>query len=158
MIARIIAWCAARPAPVILLSVTIAAIAAFAGRRAPLDAIPDVSDVQVVVTAAWEGKSPDVIEDQITYPISTALIAAPGVRVVRGQSLFGLSFVTVIFDDGTDPSWARGRVLESLTSSRLKLPSDVKPALGPDASGVGWVFQYALVDETSTMNLAELRS
>src|SRR5213592_829732 len=122
----------------------------------PLDAIPDLSDVQVIVYTDWEGRSPDLVEDQITYPISTVFIAAPKVKFVRGESMFGKSFVYVIFEDGTDIYWARSRVLEYLNSGTLKLPADVKPALGPDATGVGWVFQYVVVGANRT--LAELRS
>ena len=124
----------------------------------PLDAIPDLSDVQVIVYTDWEGRSPDLIEDQITYPISTRFIAAPKVKFVRGESMFGKSFVYVIFEDGTDIYWARSRVIEYLNSVRGSLPEGVNPVIGPDATGVGWVFEYALVDETGKHNLAELRS
>ena len=127
-------------------------------RQTPLDAIPDLSDVQVIVYTDWEGRSPDLIEDQITYPISTKFIAAPKVKFVRGESMFGKSFVYVIFQDGTDIYWARSRVIEYLTSVRGSLPEGVNPVIGPDATGVGWVFEYALVDETGKHNLAELRS
>ncbi|HED40832.1 MAG TPA: efflux RND transporter permease subunit [Chromatiales bacterium] len=124
----------------------------------PLDAIPDLSDVQVIIYTEWPGRSPDLVEDQITYPLSTTLLAAPKVQSVRGQSYMGLSFVYVIFDEGTDIYWARSRVLEYLNSAQGKLPDDVQPTLGPDATGVGWVFQYALVDKPGNHNLAELRS
>ena len=127
-------------------------------RGAPLDAIPDLSDVQVIVLTEWQGQSPDLVEDQITYPISASLLAAPDVRFVRGQSFFGLSFVYVIFEDGTDIYWARSRVLEYLNEVQGSLPRGVTPTLGPDATGVGWVFQYALVDRTGRHDLAELRS
>ena len=127
-------------------------------RQTPLDAIPDLSDVQVIVYTDWEGRSPDLIEDQITYPISTKFIAAPKVKFVRGESMFGKSFVYVIFEDGTDIYWARSRVIEYLNSVRSSLPEGVNPVIGPDATGVGWVFEYALVDETGKHNLAELRS
>jgi copper/silver efflux system protein len=126
--------------------------------RTPLDAIPDLSDVQVIVYTDWEGRSPDLIEDQITYPISTKFIAAPKVKFVRGESMFGKSFVYVIFEDGTDIYWARSRVIEYLNSVRGTLPEGVNPVIGPDATGVGWVYEYALVDETGKHNLAELRS
>ncbi len=106
------------------------------------------SDVQVIVFTEWMGQSPDLVEDQITYPITAALIAAPKVQAVRGQSMFGMSFVNVIFEDGTDIYWARSRVLEYMSSVRAKLPGNVNPTLGPDATGVGWVFEYALVDKT----------
>ncbi|HEY5753222.1 MAG TPA: CusA/CzcA family heavy metal efflux RND transporter [Chthoniobacterales bacterium] len=127
-------------------------------RQTPLDAIPDLSDVQVIVYTEWEGRSPDLVEDQITYPISTRFIAAPKVKFVRGESMFGKSFVYVIFEDGTDIYWARSRVIEYLSSVRGSLPEGVNPVIGPDATGVGWVFEYALVDDTGKHNLAELRS
>src|SRR6266545_1109955 len=126
--------------------------------RTPLDAIPDLSDVQVIVYTDWEGRSPDLVEDQITYPISTVFIAAPKVRFVRGESMFGKSFIYVIFQDGTDIYWARSRVTEYLSTVRGMLPEGVNPVIGPDATGVGWVYEYALVDKTGKHNLAELRS
>jgi Cu(I)/Ag(I) efflux system membrane protein CusA/SilA len=124
----------------------------------PLDAIPDLSDVQVIIFTEWMGRSPDIMEDQITYPIITKLVAAPKVRAVRGISMFGMSFIYVIFQDGTDIYWARSRVLEYLNSVSGKLPPNVRPVIGPDATGVGWVFEYALVDESGQHTLAELRS
>src|SRR5881398_4090023 len=127
-------------------------------KRAPLYAIPDLSDVQVIVYTEWEGRSPDLMEDQVTYPISTAFIAAPKVKFVRGESMFGKSFVYVIFQDGTDIYWARSRVLEYLSAARGSLPEGVNPVIGPDATGVGWVYEYALVDDTGKHDLAELRS
>ena len=127
-------------------------------KRAPLDAIPDLSDVQVTVYTEWEGRSPDLMEDQVTYPISTAFIAAPKVRFVRGESMFGKSFVYVIFQDGTDIYWARSRVIEYLNSIRGSLPEGVNPIIGPDATGVGWVYEYALVDDSGKLDLAQLRS
>jgi len=127
-------------------------------KRAPLDAIPDLSDVQVTVYTEWEGRSPDLVEDQVTYPISTAFIAAPKVRFVRGESMFGKSFVYVIFQDGTDIYWARSRIIEYLNSIRGSLPEGVNPIIGPDATGVGWVYEYALVDDSSKLDLAQLRS
>src|ERR1700731_2418434 len=124
----------------------------------PLDAIPDESDVQVIVYTEWEGRSPDLVEDQITYRISTKFIAAPNVKFVRAESMFGKSFVYVIFQDGTDIYWARSRVMEYLNSVRDSLPEGVNPVIGPDATGVGWVYEYALVDDTGKHDLAELRS
>jgi Cu(I)/Ag(I) efflux system membrane protein CusA/SilA len=145
-----------------LLTLMLVIAAAFWGYRslstAPLDAIPDLSDVQVIVFTNWPGRSPDLVEDQITYPLTTTLLAAPEVRFVRGQSFMGLSFVYVIFEDGTDMYWARSRVLEYLNSAVPKLPDDVRPTLGPDATGVGWVYQYALVDKSGKQSLADLRS
>src|SRR5881296_2279436 len=126
--------------------------------RTPLDAIPDISDVQVIVYTQWEGRSPDLVEDQITYPISSVFIAAPKVKFVRGESMFGKSFIYVIFEDGTDIYWARSRVIEYLNSVRGSLPEGVNPTIGPDATGVGWVYEYALVDDTGKHDLAELRS
>jgi Cu(I)/Ag(I) efflux system membrane protein CusA/SilA len=126
--------------------------------QTPLDAIPDLSDVQVIVSADWEGRSPDLVEDQITYPISTRFIAAPRVKFVRGESMFGKSFVYVIFEDGTDIYWARARVIEYLNAIREMLPEGVNPVIGPDATGVGWVYEYALVDRSGKHSLAELRS
>jgi copper/silver efflux system protein len=126
--------------------------------KTPLDAIPDLSDVQVIITTDWEGRSPDLVEDQITYPISTRFIAAPKVKFVRGESMFGKSFVYVIFEDGTDIYWARSRVIEYLSAVRGMLPEGVNPVIGPDATGVGWVFEYALVDESGKNSLADLRT
>jgi Cu(I)/Ag(I) efflux system membrane protein CusA/SilA len=146
----------------VFLILILAAFAVAAGiwalARTPLDAIPDLSDVQVIVYTDWDGRSPDLVEDQITYPISTKFIAAPKVKFVRGESMFGKSFVYVIFEDGTDIYWARSRVIEYLNSVRGSLPDGVNPVIGPDATGVGWVFEYALVDKTGKHNLAELRS
>ena len=127
-------------------------------RKAPLDAIPDLSDAQVIIFTEWMGRSPDLVEDQVTYPISSSLVAAPGVKYVRGQSMFGMSFVYVIFDDGTDIYWARSRVLEYLNQAQARLPKGVTPTLGPDATGVGWVFEYALVDRSGKHDAQQLRS
>ncbi len=127
-------------------------------RQTPLDAIPDLSDVQVIVRTTFPGQSPRVVEDQVTYPIATTLLAVPGARTVRGFSMFGDSFVYVIFQDGTDLYWARSRVLEYLNQAASRLPAGVEPRLGPDATGVGWVFSYALVDRTGRHDLAQLRS
>src|ERR687884_538396 len=124
----------------------------------PLDAIPDLSDVQVIVYTEWEGRSPDLVEDQVTYPISTLFIAAPKVKFVRGESMFGKSFVYVIFEDGTDIYWARSRVIEYLSAVRGQLPEGVNPQIGPDATAVGWVVQYAVVDRTGKHSLDQLRS
>jgi Cu(I)/Ag(I) efflux system membrane protein CusA/SilA len=158
VVARVIAACAHRPFLTILVVAAFAAWGWVSLERAPLDAIPDLSDVQVIVFTEWMGQSPDLVEDQITYPISAALIAAPKVHAVRGQSMFGMSFVNVVFEDGTDIYWARSRVLEYMSSVRAKLPAGVNPTLGPDATGVGWVFEYALVDETGKHDLQQLRT
>ncbi len=157
-IARVIASSAERPFITILFVLAMGVWGVYSLRNAPLDAIPDLSDTQVIIFTEWPGRSPDLVEDQITYPISTFLLAAPQVRFVRGQSFFGLSFVSVIFEDGTDMYWARSRVLEYLNSALSDLPDGVRPTLGPDATGVGWVFQYALVDRSGQHDLQELRS
>ncbi len=124
----------------------------------PLDAIPDLSDVQVIVYTQYPGQAPQVVEDQVTYPLTTAMLAVPGAKVVRGYSFFGVSFVYIIFEDGTDLYWARSRVLEYLNYVSGRLPSGVNPSLGPDATGVGWVFEYALIDKSGKYDLAQLRS
>jgi Cu(I)/Ag(I) efflux system membrane protein CusA/SilA len=158
MIERLIDWSARNKFFVFLLSALAIALGIFGIYQTPLDAIPDLSDVQVIVYTDWEGRSPDLMEDQVTYPISSLFIAAPKVKFVRGESMFGKSFVYVIFEDGTDIYWARSRVLEYLNSIRGSLPEGVNPVLGPDATGVGWVFEYALVDDSGKHDLAELRS
>ena len=157
-LAGLIAWCARNWLLTVLLVVVASAWGWRSLTAAPLDAIPDLSDVQVIVFTDWPGRSPDLVEDQITYPLSTTLLAAPGVKFVRGQSFLGLSFVYAIFDDGTDIYWARSRVLEYLNSAAGDLPEGVSPQLGPDATGVGWVYQYALVDRSGNNSLADLRS
>jgi len=158
VVGHVISGCARNPLITILVIAGLAAWGYVSLRRAPLDAIPDLSDVQVIVFTEWMGQSPDQIEDQVTYPISSALVSTPGVKSVRGQSMFGMSFVYVIFDDGTDIYWARSRVLEYLNQARAQLPTGVEPRLGPDATGVGWVFEYALVDRTGAHDLQQLRS
>ncbi len=158
LVGRVIAGCARNPFLTILLSAALGVWGFLSLRQAPLDAIPDLSDTQVIVFTEWEGRSPDLVEDQITYPISSSLVAAPGVQSVRGQSMFGMSFIYVIFEDGTDIYWARSRVLEYLSGATARLPAGVTPMLGPDASGVGWVFQYALVDDGGRLDLQQLRS
>ena len=157
-IGRLIALCARNPVLTIVTAVALAFWGYYSLRNIPLDAIPDLSDTQVIILTEWDGRSPDLVEDQVTYPISTTLLAAPQVKFVRGQSFMGLSFVYVIFEDGTDIYWARSRVLEYLNSAQGKLPDGVRPTLGPDATGVGWVFQYALVDKTGKNDLSDLRS
>ena len=157
-IAYIIAYCARHA----VLTVIIILLFALWGYRSlmqtPLDAIPDLSDVQVIIYSEWAGRSPDLVEDQITYPLTRKLLAAPNVKFVRGQSFMGLSFVYVIFKDDTDIYWARSRVMEYLNTAAADLPEGVRPTLGPDATGVGWVFEYALVDKSGQHNLADLRS
>src|SRR5438874_4727104 len=158
VIERVIAASARNKFLVLIFTFFAIAAGIYGLRNTPLDAIPDLSDVQVIVYTVWEGRSPDLIEDQITYPISTVFIAAPKVKFVRGESMFGKSFIYVIFQDGTDIYWARSRVIEYLNSVRGSLPEGVNPVIGPDATGVGWVYEYALVDDTGKHNLAELRS
>src|SRR6266478_6275716 len=158
MIERLIDWSARNKFFVFLLSALAIALGIFGIYRTPLDAIPDLSDVQVIVYTDWEGRSPDLMEDQVTYPVSSLFIAAPKVKFVRGESMFGKSFVYVIFEDGTDIYWARSRVIEYLNSVRGSLPEDVTPVIGPDATGVGWVYEYALVDDSGKHDLAQLRS
>jgi Cu(I)/Ag(I) efflux system membrane protein CusA/SilA len=158
VIERLIAWCARNRA----LTVTVVLVAAVFGfralRNAPLDAIPDLSDTQVIVSTEWMGRSPDIIEDQVTYPIVTALRGVPGVQYVRGLSMIGDSFVYIVFKDGVDLYWARSRVLEYLSAIQGRLPEGVTPKLGPDATSVGWVFEYALVDTTGQNDLSQIRS
>ncbi len=158
MIARVIDFSARNRFFIFLLVSALTGWGIWAIRNTPLDAIPDLSDTQVIIFTEWEGRSPDLIEDQITYPITSTLLAAPKVKVVRGFSFFGTSFIYAIFDEGTDIYWARSRVLEYLQAVKNKLPAGVNPVLGPDATSVGWGFSYALVDETGGHNLAELRS
>ncbi|MBI3870455.1 MAG: CusA/CzcA family heavy metal efflux RND transporter [Verrucomicrobia bacterium] len=158
LLERIIDASSRNPFLVFILVIFGVAGGVWALNKTPLDAIPDLSDVQVIVYTDWEGRSPDLVEDQITYPISTRFIAAPKVKFVRGESMFGKSFIYVIFEDGTDIYWARSRVIEYLSAVRGMLPEGVNPQIGPDATGVGWVFEYALVDKTGKNNLAELRS
>ena len=127
-------------------------------RHIPLDALPDISDVEVIIHTPWAGQPPSLIEDQVTYPLVTAMLGAPKVKAVRGYSDFGYSYVYIVFEEGTDIYWARSRTLEYLSGVLPRLPQGVRTELGPDATGVGWVFQYALVDTTGRSNLAELRS
>lgn len=156
MIARLIAWSARNLVLVFVGTAFAVAAGVYAVRTLPLDAIPDLSDVQVIVYTEYPGQAPQVIEDQVTYPLTTSMLTVPKARVVRGFSFFGVSFVYVIFEDGTDPYWARSRVLEYLNTAARRLPAGVAPTLGPDATGVGWVYQYAVM--AKEMTLAELRS
>jgi Cu(I)/Ag(I) efflux system membrane protein CusA/SilA len=158
MIARLIEGSARNPILVILLVLLLGAWGLWAGFQVPLDAVPDLSDVQVTIYTEWQGRSPTLIEDQVTYPIVTSLLAGPKVKRVRGVSEYGVSYVYVIFEDRTDLYWARSRVLEYMQKLTGKLPAGATPTLGPDATGVGWVYQYALVDESGAHDLAQLRS
>src|SRR5438128_2443823 len=158
VISRIIEWCAHNRFLVFtgVLLLTVAGI--WSIRHIPLDALPDISDVQVIIHTNWEGEPPNIIEDQVTYPIVTALLAAPRVKAVRAQTMFNDSYVFVVFEDGTDIYWARSRVVEYLQTIAGRLPSNVHPAIGPDATGAGWVYEYVLVDHSHKQSLADLRS
>ena len=156
MIAKLIAWSARNLVLVFFVAALAAAAGVYAIKTLPLDAIPDLSDVQVIVFTDYPGQAPQVVEDQVTYPLTTSMLTVPKSKVVRGFSFFGVSFVYVIFEDGTDPYWARSRVLEYLNAAASRLPAGVVPTLGPDATGVGWVYQYAVV--AKELSLAELRS
>src|SRR5436189_5997544 len=158
MIERTIDWCTSNRFLVFTGTVMLTVWGIWAMRATPLDAVPDISDVQVIVSTEWMGRSPDLIEDQITYPIVSALISTPNVKAVRGFTDFGISYVYVIFQDRTDMYWARSRVVEYLQGIRGQLPDGVNPVIGPDASGAGWVCEYAVVDESSQHNLADQRS
>ncbi len=158
MIARIIVWSLANRFLVLLLAFLLAGWGVYAVKHTPLDAIPDLSDVQVIIKTAYPGQAPQVVEDQVTYPLTSAMLAAPGAARVFGYSFFGDSYVYVLFEDGTDPYWARSRVLEYLDQASERLPREARPALGPDATGVGWVYEYALADRSGKHDLAQLRS
>ena len=158
MLERIIAWSAERRTLVLLATGILTLAGIWATYTTPVDAIPDLSDVQVIIRTEWPGQGPQIVEEQITYPLSTAMLSVPYAKTVRGYSMFGSSFVYVLFEDGTDMYWARSRVLEYLNLVSNDLPEGVNPSLGPDATGVGWVFQYALVDTTGANDLAQLRT
>ncbi|HLJ90562.1 MAG TPA: CusA/CzcA family heavy metal efflux RND transporter [Candidatus Angelobacter sp.] len=158
MVSRTIEWCVRNRFLVVAGVVLVVLGGAWSVQHIPLDALPDISDVQVVVHTVWEGQPPSLIEDQVTYPIVTTLLAAPQVKAIRAQTMFGDSYVFIIFQDGTDLYWARSRVLEYLQHIRSRLPADVNPVMGPDATGAGWVFEYALVDRSHRHSLADLRS
>ncbi len=158
MISKVIAWCARNPFLVFSGVILLAAAGVWSLQHVPLDALPDISDVQVIIHTPWAGEPPNVIEDQVTYPIVTALLSAPQVKSVRAQTMFGDSYVFVVFQDGTDLYWARSRVVEYLQQITGKLPAGVNPVIGPDATGAGWVFEYAIIDRTHTHSLADLRA
>ena len=158
MIERVIRWSAANSLIVLLAAGFIAAAGVFAVSRTPLDALPDLSDVQVIIRTPYAGQAPEIVESQVTYPLATTMLSAPAVKAVRAFSFFGDSFVTVIYADGTDLYWARSRTLEYLNQATGRLPPGVTPALGPDATGVGWAYQYALVDRTGGSDLGQLRA
>jgi Cu(I)/Ag(I) efflux system membrane protein CusA/SilA len=158
MIAAVIRWSVANRFLVVLATLALAVAGALAIRSTPVDALPDLSDVQVVIRTSYPGQAPQIVEDQVTYPLTTTMLSVPGARTVRGYSFFGDSFVYIIFEDGTDLYWARSRVLEYLNQVQGRLPPQARSSLGPDATGVGWVFQYALVDRSGRHDLGQLRS
>jgi Cu(I)/Ag(I) efflux system membrane protein CusA/SilA len=158
MIARWIRAAIAHRGLVLIAALILAILGVAAVLRTPIDALPDLSDTQVIIRTAWPGQSPQIVEDQITYPLATTLLSVPGATTVRGYSFFGDSYVYVLFDEHTDVYWARSRVLESLSQTRDRLPANVSPALGPDATGLGWIYEYALVDRTGQHDLGQLRA
>jgi copper/silver efflux system protein len=158
MIARLIRWSIANRLLVLIATLMMTAWGVWALYRTPVDAIPDLSDVQVIIRTSYPGQAPQIVENQITYPLTTTMLSVPGAKTVRGYSFFGDSFVYILFDDGTDPYWARSRVLEYLNQVASRLPAQAKAALGPDATGVGWIYEYALVDRTGRMDLSQLRA
>ncbi len=158
MIAALIRRSIANRFLVLAAAVLLAAAGLWSAARTPVDALPDLSDVQVIVRTSYPGKPPQVVEDLVTYPLTTTLLSVPGARTVRGYSFFGDSFVYILFDDRTDPYWARSRVVESLNQVQSRLPAGATAALGPDATGVGWVYEYALVDRTGNTDIGQLRA
>jgi copper/silver efflux system protein len=158
MIARLIHWSVHNRFLVVLVTTLAVAWGLYAVRSIPLDALPDLSDVQVIVRTTYPGQAPQVVEDQVTYPLTTTLLSVPYAQTVRGYSLFGESFVYVLFEDGTDLYWARSRVLEYLSQVQGRLPATASAELGPDATGVGWIYEYALVDRSGQHDISELRA
>lgn len=158
MIATLIRWSLGNRFLVLLATLTVAGWGIYSAQRTPLDAIPDLSDVQVIIRTTYPGQAPQIVENQITYPLTTTMLSVPGAKTVRGYSFFGDSFVYVLFEDGTDPYWARSRVLEYLNQAQARLPRGATAALGPDATGVGWVYEYALIDRTGQQDLSQLRA
>ncbi len=158
MIAALIRWSVVNRFLVLLATLLMTAVGIWSLRTTPIDALPDLSDVQVIIRTPYPGQAPQIVENQITYPLTTTMLSVPGAKTVRGYSFFGDSFVYVLFEDGTDLYWARSRVLEYLSQVQSRLPDGAKPSLGPDATGVGWIYQYALVDRSGTHDLAQLRS
>ncbi|QXI26584.1 efflux RND transporter permease subunit [Pseudomonas vanderleydeniana] len=158
MIAKLIRWSVGNRILVLLITLFLLAWGVFSLRSLPIDALPDLSDAQVIIRTSYPGQAPQIVENQVTYPLTTTMLSVPGARTVRGYSAFGDSFVYVLFEDGTDPYWARSRVLEYLSQVQSRLPAAAKPVLGPDATGVGWIYQYALVDRSGGHDLSQLRS
>ncbi|MBC7415321.1 MAG: efflux RND transporter permease subunit [Herminiimonas sp.] len=158
MMGKLIRWSIANRFLVLLATLMLSAWGLWSLTRTPLDAIPDLSDVQVIIRTTYPGQAPQIVENQVTYPLTTTMLSVPGAKTVRGYSFFGDSFVYVLFEDGTDPYWARSRVLEYLNQVQSRLPSQARTALGPDATGVGWIYEYALVDRSGKMDLSQLRA
>ncbi|MEO9962945.1 MAG: efflux RND transporter permease subunit, partial [Nisaea sp.] len=158
MIARLIYWSIANRFLVLLATLLLTAWGIISLTRTPLDALPDLSDTQVIIRTTWPGQAPQLVENQVTYPLTTTMLSVPGAAVVRGYSFFGDSYVYVLFEDGIDLYWARSRVLEYLNQAQSRLPPGANSALGPDATGVGWIYQYALVDKSGRQDLSQLRS
>ncbi len=158
MIARIIRWSIGNRFLVLLFTLMLAAWGIWSLTKTPLDALPDLSDVQVIIRTTWPGQAPQIVENQVTYPLTTTMLSVPGAKTVRGYSFFGDSFVYVLFEDGTDPYWARSRVLEYLNQVQSRLPTQARTSLGPDATGVGWIYEYALVDHSGKLDLSQLRA
>ena len=158
MIEAVIHWSVKNRLFVLMLCIILAVGGVFSIKNTPVDALPDLSDVQVIVKISYPGQSPQVVQDQVTFPLTTAMLSVPGAKTVRGFSFFGDSYVYIIFDDDTDLYWARSRVLEYLSQVAPTLPDNAKPQLGPDATGVGWVYMYALVDQTGQHDISQLRS
>ncbi len=158
MIAKLIRWSIVNRFLVLMATVLVTAWGVYSVMKTPVDALPDLSDVQVIIRTPFPGQAPRIVEDQVTYPLTTTMLSVPGAKTVRGYSFFGDSFVYILFEDGTDPYWARSRVLEYLSQVQSRLPAQAKPALGPDATGVGWIYQYALTDRSGRHDLGELRA
>ena len=158
MIEAIIRWSVKARGLIVVAALVLSVIGIGAIRTTPVDALPDLSDVQVIIRTTYPGQAPQIVENQVTYPLTTTMLSVPGARVVRGYSFVGDSFVYVLFEDGTDLYWARSRVLEYLSQVQGKLPAGATASLGPDATGVGWIYEYALVDKTGQHDLAQLRS
>src|SRR5712672_2640101 len=158
MIEQLIRWSVRNRFLVLLAAVFVGAWGIWALKTTPVDALPDLSDVQVILRTSFPGQAPQIVENQVTYPLTTTMLSVPGAKTVRGFSFFGGSFVYVLFEDGTDPYWARSRVLEYLNQVQSRMPEGAKTSLGPDATGVGWIYEYAVIDRTGRHDLSQLRA
>ena len=158
MIARLIYWSIGNRGLVLLVTLLLGAWGLWSVHNTALDALPDLSDTQVIIRTSFPGQAPQIVENQVTYPLASTMLSVPGAKTVRGYSFFGDSFVYVLFDDDTDLYWARSRVLEYLNQAQERLPKGVTTTLGPDATGVGWIYQYALLDHSGTHDLGQLRA